>query len=295
MQAHILSRKLLPDIPSASGIEVAGPQVFIIGDDSAWLFVLNRRWELNRKIRLYEPASETAGRIPKPLKADLEAMTALPCKGGTQLLVIGSGSAQNRNTGFRIETSPPFGVHLCDLSGLYTHFSRHPQIVGGRKLNLEGLAVSQDTVFFLQRGNVSGMNALVSMPLEAFSDYLDHNASLPEITVRHYQLPAIQGLLAGFSGLTAIDSQRLLFTATVEDTADEITDGASLGSFVGIIDLSKPDCKPEIAPILCHTPFSGKVESIAVLQTISENCLHAVAVTDSDGGASELLVLEISW
>ncbi len=295
MQARILSRKPLFGIPSASGIEVTGGQIFVIGDDSAWLFVLNRQYELVRRIRLYEPVSGTAHRIPKPMKADLEAMAAFQYRGSPQLFVIGSGSAQNRNVGFRIETEGAFRVHAYDLSGFYGFLRRHPQIVGNRRLNLEGLAVSKDTIFFLQRGNVSGINALVSLPLPVFFDCLENNRPVAEPDIRNCQLPEIQGLLSGFSGLAAIDSHRLLFTATLENTADEIADGQSLGSFAGVIDLRQPETRLRFAPILANQPYASKVESIAVLEMISENHLHALAVTDSDGGVSELLVLEIQW
>ncbi len=276
-------------------MEVIGGQIFVIGDDSAWLFILNRECELIRKIRLYEPASEASARIPKLLKADLEALAAFPYHGGTQLLAIGSGSAQYRDTGFRIETEGAFRVYPYDLSGLYGLFRRHPQIVGSRKLNLEGLAVSEDTIFFMQRGNVSGMNALVSLALPEFFNCLE-SGTPPTIAVKNYQLPDIQGLLAGFSGLAVLDSQRLLFTATVENTADEIADGESLGSFAGVIDLQKPAGRLDFAPIIAADQlYGGKVESIAVLEMLSENSLRAVAVTDSDGGVSELLVLEMEW
>ena len=53
MEALIKNIYTIPSIPSASGIEVVYPYIFIVGDDSNFLFVLDYEYELVAKIELY--------------------------------------------------------------------------------------------------------------------------------------------------------------------------------------------------------------------------------------------------
>ena len=75
MTLKLLSRQILLNIPSASGIEIYNHNYYIIGDDSAWLFILDNTLNLVEKIPLLkkEKLSETA--IEKKKKPDFEAMT----------------------------------------------------------------------------------------------------------------------------------------------------------------------------------------------------------------------------
>ncbi len=295
--SEIIQKITLPGIHSASGIEVLEGRIFIAGDDSAWLYELDSQWQLVRKIPLFDSQFPGGEGIPKPLKPDLEAITSFPRKGETLLLVIGSGSKKNRQDAFLVH--PQTGeVRQFALTALYNGLRALEGVVGGRRLNLEGLTVTGQDIVFLQRGNVSGTNAVVSYGLDAFTSWLEGSGHLPLPQVRAFTLPTAEGYPAGFSGAATLPSRPrlLLFTASVEATDDEILDGQMLGSFIGAIDLDSTVSEPQyISPVTERgVAYRGKVESISVLEENDEGCT-ALAVTDSDGGDSELLLLQIRW
>jgi hypothetical protein len=295
LKATILKQAALPGIHSASGVEVLGDRIYIVGDDSAHLYVLDLDWQPVSTIRLFDSPVPDDEPIPKAQKPDLEALTLLPLGDQTVLLAIGSGSLENRQDAFVIH--PGTGVvQRHSLAPLYDHLRTLPGVVGTRLLNLEGAVVTGPEIVFLQRGNVSGTNVAIGYATQEFGAWLTAHGPLPRPVVRSYVLPTVEGYAAGFSGAAPLPSRpgAFLFTASVEATNDEILDGEMLGSFVGIAHLDQPgDLSGRCVPILHHQQaYPGKVESICLLSETATT-FQALAVTDADGGESELLLLEI--
>ena len=94
MRATILRQLDLPNLPSASGVEVVGDQAYIIGDDAPFLYRFDvHSFVAGKSVTLFETAHFSTGRIPKDLKLDLESMTVVPGPAGeTTLLLLGSGA-----------------------------------------------------------------------------------------------------------------------------------------------------------------------------------------------------------
>jgi hypothetical protein len=296
LQAHIIRTFTFPDIPSASGMEIIHDRIFVIGDDSAWLYVLNNQFELIDKLPLLTGESLLSPRIPKISKPDFESMAVLPVHGHAQLLVAGSGSlSPQRDVAFIINSTPPYAHQQVSLTEIYDDLRSRPEIVHTGKLNIEGMAATHQQLFLLQRGNISGLNVLISYDLPSFYDYISGKSLLlPSPAIHTYTLPILSGRQSGFSGATPIPGMNaLLVTASVEDTDNEIDDGAVLGSYAGMIDLDTHAIH-YAAFTLDGQPYTGKVESIAIQQKVDANHLLALAVTDTDSGASDLLVVEIT-
>jgi hypothetical protein len=122
---RIAATHLMERISAASAVDIVGSTVYIIGDDSGYLYectlhvadappmdaaatslsgatgaVPTRRTELSlplqQRVKLYTAADGSAEGIHKMLKGDLECMTPLPAPAGSpvQLLALGSGSKQ---------------------------------------------------------------------------------------------------------------------------------------------------------------------------------------------------------
>jgi hypothetical protein len=122
--------------------------------------------------------------------------------------------------------------------------------------------------------------------------YLESDDSFPEFVIIPVNLPEIDGVKAGFSGVDInMKTGEIIFTASVENTADTYNDGEILGSFVGIIDPKKlvNGYKPFCVPVKKHDDILKiKVESVTLLK--SKNYKYKIMlVTDSDGGVSEIL------
>jgi hypothetical protein len=293
---------------------------------------IDRQWNSVGKVALFaaegfrarvrtEPNTPDNGIlcIPKKQKPDFEMLTRLQIGGEEVLLVAGSGAeSPQRDRGFLVCPDTSLQVTPVSLTQLYDQLRKLPEVVGRGRLNLEGLAADHEWVFFLQRGNVSGLNVLIRYDLLSFAKYLNEPSHpLPEAQVYAYELPSLAGIRSGFSGATLLTVQDgsacwkrlsatwgelslpatlLLFTASLEDTADEILDGETLGSLVGFLNPDQP------GQLLSWTwitekgqPYTGKVESIAVLPEPAADGLLAVAVTDNDLGDSEMLELKLSW
>ncbi|WP_426492648.1 DUF6929 family protein [Hymenobacter sp. 102] len=304
MQALIRREAVLPDLPSASGIEIVGETAYVIGDDAPFLYQFNAgTLAAGARTTLFETAHFSSGRIPKDIKRDLECMTSLTVSGGeTGLLVLGSGATAAREQGFWVPLRAGHAetVYPLSLSGLYA--ALRERLPAGILLNLEAAAATPDELLLFQRTvGMSTGNLLFRLPLAATWAYLQrHTTQLPAISQQLFELPMVEKKPAGFSG-ASWQNGRLLVTASVEDTQDAVLDGAVLGSFVGELTLLPPG-KQAVLPVslaLLQWPdgraYRGKVEGVAVYRQLQARQLELLLVTDDDAGGSTAVVVELNW
>jgi hypothetical protein len=139
---------------------------------------------------------------------------------------------------------------------------------------------------------------MISLKLSKFMDFLEGDREKLNIKSNTIDLPRLEGIQSGFSGATAdTEFNRIIFTASVENTSDWVDDGEVLGSYLGVIYIS--DLHHHYAPnSVLIEDNSGildvKVESVA-LTSSTQNKISCILVTDSDGGSSELLEVEIEF
>ncbi len=303
----VIQKKIpLPGIPSASGIEKVGDYFYVIGDDCPYLFCLDQNYAVVQKKLLVKNATLAKGRIPKSIKPDLESITTLRIAEQPYLLILGSGSTDRRNVGFLVSVAgenmgKPRAINLAEL---FSPLAANPQVVGQATLNIEGLAADEEYVYLLQRFSPSGQNTVLTYSIQTLLPFLLGQAPAPApFNVVQWALPDLKNVATGFSGATAALGGRLLFTASAEETPDAILDGEVHGSLVGWLrtharkgqgqELNAPTA---ISPITeaDGTLYKGKIESICILQE-SKHSVHAVVVTDSDDGLSELLEIHFTW
>jgi hypothetical protein len=137
---------------------------------------------------------------------------------------------------------------------------------------------------------------LLKYGLEQFIGYLllQHEVKpMPE--VKSFDLGALDKVQCGFSGLNTLDENRLLCTVSAEDTLTTYDDGAVLGSYIGIIDVTID--QPAIQLVLLEEngkPVAEKAESVAVLKRINDTEVLVLAVTDNDENPSNLLKVKLT-
>lgn len=308
MKAQIIKKSVLKNIPSASGIEIVNGIIYIIGDDSPFLYVLDHNLNVLNQIQLFESENFESGRIPKSLKFDLESITSLIINQHNYLLIIGSGANTTREKGYLVKLPTKFNKnHLVtelSLSKLYDLLRLNRDIVEDSGLNIEGLATTDNNLIMLNRANGNADNTALIFDIEEFIVFLMENSDMtPFPHVVRFDLPG--KVKAGFSGAAYFDNL-IFFTASTEYVADAINDGEIGESMIGIIEMRK-----STMPLKKNNPtilstfqsaiveengsgFIGKIESIAVYEKEDPSKYIALAVTDNDLGESLLLMIEIS-
>ena len=302
MTATILSETVLPHLPSASGVEIIGPAAYIVSDDAPFLYQLDAATLAPMgEVQLFETSDFGTGRIPKAAKPDLENMAAVVGPAGAAgLLLCGSGSRPNRETGYFVglpaadapAPAAPRFVQRLDLSALYAQL--RDQLPAGATLNLEATATTATELLLLQRTVGGGPALLFMLPLDAALTHLfepREPAPAPK-RVLSFALPTLAGHAAGFSGATYV-AGRLLVTASVEATTDAVADGEVLGSFIGLVDLAAQTTTFARLTWADGRAYLGKVEGLAVRRTRGPNWLELLLVTDDDQGGSTALVAEL--
>lgn len=287
MKFDLKEHNELTGIPSASGLEVTESGIYVIGDNSPYLFQLNKNFEIINKINIFPQRNFPDSIIEKPDKPDLEAIARGNVEGNV-LFAFGSGSkSPERDLMVEIDlTSEKITEHpLVEFYSLL----RKTAGLSPEELNIEAAEVYNDEVYLFNRGK----NFIVRFSLTVFREFLIDPTKIPEFEVLNIDLPEIDGITSGFSG-ASLDPKngKLFFTATVENTENWIDDGEVLGSFIGVINISdlRNGMKPDhIAILLDKDYLKIKVESVAVLKPFKPGEAELLMVTDSDGGISELL------
>jgi hypothetical protein len=304
MQATILREVSLPNLPSASGVEVVGDTVYIIGDDAPLLYCFDAQaLAPGRTLTLFETAHFSSGRIPKGIKPDLECLTAVTTADGeTGLLVLGSGATPAREAGYWVTLGPgaPLAASVYPLSLTPLYAALRPLLPKGIELNLEAAAATADELLLMQRSvGMAAGNLVFRCPLQPALNFLRHRIpQAPPLTVQRYELPDIDGKPAGLSG-AAVFAGQLFLTASVEDTTDPVADGEVLGSFVGVLDAQLRSARAlptQLARLELPggRPYRGKVESVAVRRRLGPGRYELLLVTDDDRGGSTAVLVELA-
>jgi hypothetical protein len=296
LKLSLHNRRVLADIPSASGIELIADIIFILSDDSPWLFKLNNKLDIVEKIQLTDPVPTFGNIISKELKLDLEAITSIGCDAHNELLIFGSGSkSPKRDVLLRVTTTPPHIIKKYSLVDFYENL-RHTTGLSKVEMNIEAALVIRDELYLFNRGR----NIIIRLNVNEFLSYTEGTGAIPTIKFFRLSLPSINGIEAGFSGATSTpDSNQIIFTASIENTTNWIDDGEILGSFVGILPLTAltnlfaPTCV--VITDEKNNILKIKTESIVVHHQVRANCFKLLLVTDNDEGVSELIEMQLSF
>ncbi len=302
------SKAIHESFPSASGVEYWNNSYYAIGDDSPYLFEISPDFTLldQRVIKEY-PIGDN-GRIPKAIKPDYEALAITEWQGREISLILGSGSkSPTRDFGYLVDMNSDY-IHECILTDLYRSLFESGNFLPEQELNIEGIAIGTENVYFANRGN-SGANMIFAIEKEELLPYLyGETSELPDVEVVKVKLPFVGRYEAGLSGIAFIpETNELAFTASVEATDNAYSDGAILGSFVGVVPekkitrrlsedsetINSVNLRKNCSVLIDNERIvPTKVESIIVSEVVPHG-YKAMLVSDNDDGTSEFFGITI--
>ncbi len=276
-------------IPSGSGITLYDRNYYVIGDDSPFLFVLNKKFEILDSILLIDSVYTVDGRISKSQKPDFEALENINEK---ELVIFGSGSKSPKRDVFIRVLLNNLTIEKYCISEFYDSLKKLP-IMQNSELNIEGVAYYDEDIFLFNRQN----NLILKYNYEELLWYFKNKNNLPKPIIMQCKLPTINDIEAGFSGAVALKNEPLIvFTASVENTENAYDDGEILGSFVGVINISNNT----ISDVIDYYEISTKgeklkIESVSILEELDDQKADIVLISDDDKGNSIVLNGTLSW
>ena len=203
-------------ISCASGLVYRGNSLFIISDNSSFLYEYHLLEKELTKIKLYVDSQEN---IPKKDKYDFESIALK----GNKLHLFGSGSTSKREKGitYNLKTKT---IEEKDLSKLYKNI-KQTNSISDEDLNIEGALFHNEKWHLFQRGN--GANSRNGIAV--LNDNFDDNGTIDFIPI---QLPKIKHVETSFTDAILVED-KIYFLATAEDTSSTYYDGEILGSIIG--------------------------------------------------------------
>lgn len=290
MEIKDFNETKIENFPSGSGIIKSDDLYYAIGDDSPFLYSLNKDFKTISKIPIWDNVNPSDERIEKSIKPDFEALELI---GKNEIVIFGSGSkSPERNIFMRILLKDSLTVEKYDVSEFYSNLRSLP-ILQDSELNIEAAAFHDNQLFLFNRKK----NLILKFVYKELLAHIKGDTAFPKPEIVEFSLPKINGIEAGFSGATAlIGEPKIIFTASVENTDNAYDDGEILGSFIGIIDISGNALSESYN--FCLIPNSKanlKVESVAIEEEISSGKTKVVLISDDDKGNSTLITALLLW
>jgi len=204
-------------IGAASGIVYLNNSLFIVSDNSTFLYQYKIQDKILDKIKLFEDSQES---IAKKDKADFESLTLFENK----LYLFGSGSTKKRDRRFTFNLESK-EIKEKSLAKIYSRLRKTISLADD-ELNIEGVINTGKTIYFFQRGN--GANAQ--------NGVFCYDKKSKKVQFKLITLPKITNVEATFTDAILVDN-KIYFLAAAEDTTSTYNDGEIMGSMIGTIDL----------------------------------------------------------
>jgi len=295
LQLNILEHVYYDNLSSTSGVSVIDNIILMVGDDIPWLVQLNNQLEIINQISISGIDSIIGGRMPYQLKPDYECMESFTDEDTDYTIVLSSGSkSPSRDTAVLISHTGSHKLTKQNIRPLFELIKTRAEM-GSEEINIEGLAVTDESVYFFHRGNVSG-NFIAELNREDFLHYIvTGHFHQQEINIYNFDLPTFNEVKSGFSGACHLpEKESFLFTASLEDTKSVTSDGKVSGSYIGIIPIKTIDKGKYSSTMLKDDVkiLPKKLEGISILSS-KGNETSIVTVCDNDDGSSDIFIINI--
>lgn len=260
-------------IGSASGLFFQDNSLYLIGDNSGFLYEYNiTDTSLNKYPLLQNPSDN----IPKKDKPDFESITHFR----DTLYIFGSGSTEKRNAMIEFDLKTRKKATTNNLVDLYAVMQSFGNIKP-EDFNLEGAIYDGENWYFFNRGNGSNNKNVI---------YTLHAKKLNEeftLISNDYKLPKIKGIRSSFTDAILMED-KIYFLATAENTSSTYDDGEILGSIIGRIDIEtmKIDFTQKISP-------TNKFEGLTLFSK-TKNQIQFLLCEDKDTDVLESTIYKLS-
>ena len=209
-------------IGSASGLFYQNDLLYLISDNSSYLYEYNIKKEHLEKYPLYHNPSENILKIDKP---DFESITHFQ----DSLYIFGSGSTANRNRMIEFSIPQKEKIQTNNMVDIYAIMQSFASIKE-TDFNLEGASYDGEFWYFFNRAtNDSNKNTVLTLKAKK----LDQEFALLS---NDYKLPKLKGVRTSFTDGVLVGN-KLYFLAAAENTTSTYEDGEILGSIIGRIDI----------------------------------------------------------
>lgn len=213
-------------VGAASGLYFKNEVVYLIGDNSAYLYQYHIiKKQLDKKQILFNLIGNQLTNISKANKPDFESV----CFYENKLFVMGSGSTDNRNTliVYSLETKE---IIEKDLSLLYERL-REISSMDKENFNIEGAVFTGSEWMLFNRGN-GPLSQNVIFKIRDLD--FDLKAAMSFTPV---DLPEINDVASSFTDAVLVGNE-IFFLATAEETVSTYEDGEVAGSLIGSLDIN---------------------------------------------------------
>lgn len=285
-------------VRAASGLTWVGHRVAVVSDDASFIGLVDPALGSTQPITIpHSPAQRRQFDTRRGNKADKLDLECLIAVGGC-LIAFGSDSGlavRRQIVVLDDETAEP---RVVALPRLYQAL-RQP-VLGSGVLNLEGAAVSGDTLVLGNRGGdvvddaAPTIDAVTRIPVTSLLRLIDdpQGAPLPPIEWQPLRLGHLATTSLHLTELEAVGDD-LAFAATAEVTTSAYDDGDVTGSVVGWIRGEPSGYQVEWCRVIDEhdAPLVAKLEGLV----FDASTGHMLAAVDADDPArpSELLELAI--
>jgi len=287
-------------ISSGSGITGYKGGFLTVGDDTPWLYYLDSAGVLIDSLRLSTVEGYVPGvRMDGAFKADFEGITRL---NDHIVLILSSGSYNaGRDTAYLVNAFEHRILAKKSLGALYQSFVDTSGIDDLHALNLEGVCVAHHSIYFFNRGDLSGRNLIFKCDLAQFIEYFTSGEEV-KVTGMYELTPfnADYGTSTFSSSVYIADRDLFIFTSTSEDGSQldslgRVMDGEIKGSFIGKIEMKNlNDSIIPAYPIMENGVIAPiKVEGIWLHSYEPDSLVNFIGVSDPDNGTTETYIIEV--
>lgn len=255
---------------AASGIFYHNDFLYLIGDDSLFLYCYSLKNASLLKIAITQKAEDN---IIKAKKPDFEALSFFKNK----LYLLGSGSTENRNLLYIYDLATK-KFEEKNLTHLYKSLQLKHQI-SQEDWNIEGIIFYEEKILLFQRGN--GKNQQNGI-LEIYDFEIDSPSTFIKI-----ETPKINNEKTSFTDAICVED-KIYFLASAEKSNSTYLDGEIEGTLLGV--LRKNPFQIEKTVLLSNTI---KLEGITLFKK-EANKIIFLCCEDSDGKNSTTNVYKFS-
>ncbi len=290
MKLELLDFIELENYPSGTGIEFYDDKIYIVGDSSRDLLVMNKKWRKSELINLFSGAEK---KTPKTAKSELEAMTVLSVDKKPHLLIIGSGDNDKRNKAALLNLKTN-AISWLDLTVFYNRL----RAAGIADMNIEGIAEVYDYLVLANRANTAHPDNQLVITKPDFWKNQD-KVNFQNIIIDFEQAAPAEKIVV--TGLRYSDKHEDLFLTVSSENAEN---GAPGKSYLAVIEnlyrkIGREKGKMKVNHLIdleqADKQFSGYLVESVCIQSQKDHSLKLQMVADNKQGKTFLFKVGLSW